>query len=165
MTVAESNNVVSVNVTKNKIARMLGKHGLNVPGFIGDRILTELFNSGKVKNVIDLFNLSEKDLRRVRGVGKQITGFEIYTSLQNNKRTTLPQFISGLGIPGVNITKATILAKHFPVFGKLVNADIFDLRRINCLTEQTINNILEYFNDDDNIDFIYDLRETIGITW
>lgn len=151
---------------KSRIFRFLGKHGLNIPCFIGDRIISELIKSGKVRSVSDLYKLSVKDFNKVKGSrGPQISGEDIYNNLHYNKETTLPDFISGLGIPGVNINKARVLAKHFPIFGKLVNADRFDLERINCFSEQTTNAILNFFEDEENTDFIWELREEVGITW
>lgn len=148
----------------NQMSRFLLRQGLNVNGF-SEMVIVKIIERGITDNLPDLYKASKSEFRRIPGLSKRFGGEDLYKSLHESKRTTLVNFISGLGINGISKTKAKVLAETFPTIGRLMNVTPRDLLGVPTLGHHGAVSILEYFSDDANIDLICALREEAGIHW
>ena len=148
----------------NQAKRFLLRNGLCLDGF-SEEIILKIIDRGLIKSLPDIYRISKPAFRRIPNLGKRFNGEVLYHILHDNKKTTMENFISGLGIPGVSRTKAVTLCKEFGTIGKMMNLAPRDLYGVKTIGFGCAVSILEFFDDDDNIDLICELRDDIGVHW
>ena len=80
-------------------------------------------------------------------------------SIDNSKNNSLERLLFGLGIRYVGKKTAKILAKHFKSIDNLMNATFEELNNIYDIGEIIAKSIVEYFDNEDNINLINKLKE------
>ena len=78
----------------------------------------------------------------------------ILNAINNSKNTDLWRFINGLGIKNIGQNSSKILANKFQNIKKLYNLSIEDLLEINEIGNIMSNSIIDFFNNQDNINII-----------
>lgn len=103
------------------ILHFVSKAGLDIQG-LGEKWITQLVESGKVKSPADLFDLTERDLLAFDRMGPTLAAKFIKALADAKKNATLPKFISALGIRHVGAQTARTLAADFHDMDKLAAA-------------------------------------------
>jgi len=129
---------------------------LNIDG-LGIKIVEVLFNSGLVKNVIDLFDLTLEKLLELEGF-KEKKSQNLLNSLQNVKGCDYWRFINSLGIEHVGEVASKTLADNFGFsfvdatkeqivacdgIGEEMAESVLEFVRVNRETIQNLQNILQ----------------------
>ncbi len=130
----------------------------NIEG-LGERILTELYNDGYVKDIPDIFTLETKydDLVQKEGFGKKSVD-NLLQAIDASKTNSLDKLLFALGIRHVGNKTAKILA------GKVSSIDDFyekseaDLMKIEDIGQIIAKSIHDYFHDDKNVKMIARLK-------
>lgn len=149
---------------RKKLERFICREGLDVPGF-SERIILKMVERNVVTKLTDIYRLTTKGFRRIPGVGKQVTGEELYYNLHSCRKTTRAKFIAALGIPALGLRKAEILAENFPRMIDLMDADRRDLERKIILSEAAVDAVLAFFSVKDNYDTAWELIADVGFQW
>ncbi len=84
---------------------------LNIEG-MGDSLVNQLVESGMVKDVADIYSLTEADLMKLERMGKK-SADNILKEIEGSKKLPLERVIYGLGIRFVGERTAQFLAEHF----------------------------------------------------
>ncbi|MBP5251008.1 MAG: DNA ligase (NAD(+)) LigA, partial [Treponema sp.] len=78
---------------------------------LGETLVKELFNSGKVRSIRDLYALSEDDLipfflgdESISKEKESLGAKKVYASIQSRKKLSLEKFIAGFDIEGIGET-------------------------------------------------------------
>ncbi|MBP5251209.1 MAG: DNA ligase (NAD(+)) LigA, partial [Treponema sp.] len=78
---------------------------------LGETLVTELFNSGKVRSIRALYELSEDDLipfflgdESISKEKESLGAKKVYASIQSRKKLSLEKFIAGFDIEGIGET-------------------------------------------------------------
>ncbi|MGD9761025.1 MAG: NAD-dependent DNA ligase LigA [Candidatus Izemoplasmatales bacterium] len=131
----------------------------NIDG-LGEAILTEFYNDGFVKNIVDIFKLGQyRDELIVReGFGEKSID-NLLIAIENSKSNNLDKLIFGLGIRHVGAKTAKILAQNYNNLFDLVDLTIDDLSRIKDIGEAIANSVYQYFNIKENIDMLNELKD------
>lgn len=102
---------------------------------LGETLITQLFNDGRLKCVSDIYTLQVEDLvpyflnEESQDAGKESLGAEkVYKSIQSHRNLKLPAFIGAFDIEGVGETLAE----------KLVGAGFDSLEKLLSATEDQI---------------------------
>lgn len=124
-----------------RLSHFVGKKGINMQG-LGNNTIHELCARGLVKNLSDLFTLSEDDLTPINVIKNSILGI-----IHSHRGVELWRFISALGINGLSEKNAKILAS---AFGMNMFSEDFKLNK--ALKTTSINttlreNIVTYFTE------------------
>ena len=126
-----------------------------------------------IKNIPDLFKLDLETLNTLDRLGPK-SSKNLLNSLDASKNTTLPKFIYSLGIREVGEATALILSNKFEDIHSLLKAANNDFKYLNSDIENTsfiklndigprvARNIINFFNNDYNIQVVNDLLE-LGI--
>ena len=104
---------------------------------LGEKLLAQLFDSGRVRNISDLYTLTEKELAGYERMG-ELSAAKVIRHIQTKRELSLAVFIAGFDIEGVGeliLEKAA--GSGFDTLEKLNAAAVEDLAAIYGLGEIT----------------------------
>ena len=142
----------------NKLTHFASKNAMNIEG-LSDKTILQLFKVLNVTKVSDLYKLQNSDLSILAGF-KEKKIKNLLNSIQKSKNVTLDRFIYSLGINGVGSKTAKDLARHFGTFENLKNAKLEDLIAIKDIGDTIAQNIVEYFQNSQNLSLICELFDS-----
>jgi DNA ligase (NAD+) len=122
---------------------------MNVEG-MGDALVNQLVESGLVKDVADIYKLTEADLLKLERMGKK-SADNILREIENSKKLPLERVIYGLGIRFVGERTAQFLAEHFGSIDALMNASEEELQEVNEIGPSVSASIREFFDEPKNV--------------
>jgi len=125
------------------VRHFASKHALDIDG-LGNKLVAQLIETGLVKNVADLYDLTKEqlvDLERMADKSAQ----NVLDAITASKHTTLARFINGLGIPQVGEHMAEVLADHFGRIEPLEKASEEELLAVRDVGPETAREIRAFF--------------------
>jgi DNA ligase (NAD+) len=147
---------------KEAVKHFSSRKALNIDGF-GDKIIEGLVYSEVIKTFTDIFKLSIDDISSLERMGDK-SSQNLLDSIETSKKTTLIKFIFGLGIPEVGLTTSKSLVKHLRTLYNVTHATYSDLISIKDIGKVVATDIVNYFNNEDNLKVINELIEE-GVYW
>ena len=129
------------------IIHYVSRDALNIEG-LGDEIVEELYNLGFVKNIIDLYNLSDKkkQIMEFDGYGEKSLN-KIIDNIEASKSSSLERLLFGLGIKEIGNKTAKILASNFGSMDNLMNASMEELESIRDIGHVTALSVYKYLKE------------------
>jgi len=88
---------------------------------LGDKLVDQLVDSGRVNTLADLYGLQLQDLAGMDRMADK-SAQNLLDALEKSKQTTLPRFLFGLGIRHVGEATAKELARHFGQLQAIMDA-------------------------------------------
>lgn len=137
----------------------VSRPAMNIDG-LGDRLMEDLYNFKFISTIPDIYRLSSKkdDLTKLEGYGKKSVT-NLLNAIEISKTNSLERLLFGLGIKNVGKEKAKILAKTYKTMDNLSKATYEELVEIPDIGPIIAKNIVDYFNNDDNIKIIEELKD------
>lgn len=96
---------------KQSLIHAVSRKALDIDG-LGEKLIEQLVDSGRVKSLADLFTLSADELARYERMGPK-SAANVVAALDKARKPTLEQLLYALGIRHVGETTARALAQHF----------------------------------------------------
>jgi DNA ligase (NAD+) len=143
------------------ILHFASRHVMNIDG-LGDALVSQLSESGLVKNVADLYRLSKDDLLKLERIGDK-SAQNVLNEIAASKELPLERVIYGLGIRFVGERTAQFLAEHFGSLDAVMKAGAEELQEVNEVGPRIAESISEFFSDEHNRQLVNDLRKA-GLT-
>ena len=140
-----------------KFIHFASKDAMDIDG-LGDEIVEDFYNLGVIKNYPDFFKLfkHKEFIMMQEGYGlKKINN--ILDAAENSKHNSLERLLFGLGIEGIGIKTAKIIAEKYHDIRNLYDTNIEELSDIKDIGPILANNIYNYFQNDDNKRIIEEL--------
>ena len=137
----------------------VSRPAMNIDG-LGDRLMEDLYNFKFISTIPDIYRLSSKkdDLTKLEGYGeKSVTN--LLNAIEVSKSNSLERLLFALGIKNVGKEKAKILAKTYKNMDNLSKATYDELVDIPDIGPIIAKNIVDYFNNEDNLKIIEELKE------
>ena len=134
---------------------------MNIEG-MGDALVNQLTEQGLVKNIADIYDLSEEKLLTLERMGKK-SAQNILDEVENSKKLPLERVIYGLGIRMVGERTAQFLADHFGSMDALMKAGEEELQQVNDIGPRVSGSIREFFEEPKNVALVDRLRRA-GLT-
>jgi len=150
---------------KGRLEHFISRKAMNLDS-LGEGKIEMLYDSGLVKNVADLFDLTsdtlfglEKTIINEDGKTKIISLREksvenILKALKQAKTVPFERVLFALGIRFVGETVAKKLAKHFKNIKNLSNATKEDLLEVDEIGEKIADSVLLYFSKTEHLELI-----------
>jgi len=135
---------------------------MNIEG-MGDALVNQLVETGLVKDVADIYDLTEDKLLKLERMGKK-SAQNILEEIENSKKLPLERVIYGLGIRFVGERTAQFLAEAFGSMDALMAAGEEDLQQVNEIGPRVSASIREFFDEPKNVALVERLREK-GLTF
>jgi len=130
---------------------------LNIEG-LGDSLVNQLVEAEMVKNVADLYELTEEKLMKLERMGKK-SAQNILDEIENSKKAPLERVIYGLGIRFVGERTAQFLAEHFGSLDALMKASEEELQEVNEIGPRVSAAIREFFDEPKNVALVERLKK------
>lgn len=139
-----------------KIEHFVGRRMMNIDG-IGEETVEQLFVVGLVKNVADLYDLTEEKLTIVGRIG-DLTARRIMRGIATSKSVPFERVVFALSIPNVGETVAKKLAYAEGSMDNLMRAGVDELLTISEIGSVIAESVVSYFSDDQNRKIVERLR-------
>ena len=147
---------------KEAILHFASRRAMDIDG-LGDKLVDQLVEKGLVRTPADLYRLDGNALSGLDRMGEK-SARNLLDAIEASKRATLPGFIYSLGIRHVGESTAGALANHFGSIDALMKADYPALIAIQDIGSVVAQSIIDFFNEDHNIQVINELLGS-GIAW
>ena len=113
---------------KRRVQHFASTACLGIEG-LGPTLIDALVESGRIKNLPDLYRLRREDLRALKGVGDK-TADALIAAIAQSRRAELWRVIYGLGLPQVGSVSAKDLAWKFRSLDALATASAADFTTV-----------------------------------
>ena len=135
------------------------KNAMNIEG-LGEKIIEDFYNFNIIKEILDIYKLKDKkdELMLLEGFKEKKVN-NILNSIEKSKENSLERVIFALGIEGIGEKNAKILVKNFKNLENIKNAKFEDLVKIRDIGDILANNIVNYFEKEENIKELEKLKE------
>jgi DNA ligase (NAD+) len=141
------------------ILHFAGRRAMDIEG-LGERLVEQLVNDGRLKSPADLYSLTEAELAVLKLVAVKVeegkpaerrvgekTAASLRAALEKSKSTTLPRFLFALGIPQVGESTARALAEQFGDLEPLRRADAAKIEETPDVGPVVSQEIAKFFAD------------------
>lgn len=144
------------------IIHFASREAMNIDG-LGESIIEDLYNEKFITNITDIYNIDnyEEELMNLEGYGKKKID-NLKSAIKNSKNNSLEKLIYGLGIRNVGAKTAKILARNYKTLDNIINTTYEELISINDIGDIIAQSIINYFNNEDNMNTINKLKH-LGI--
>lgn len=139
-----------------KIEHFVGRRMMNIDG-IGEETAEQLFAVGLVKNIADIYDLTDDKLTIVGRMG-ELTSRRILRGIEDSKKVPFERVVYSLSIPNVGETVAKKLAYATGSMDKLMSATVEELTTIDEIGVIIAESVVQYFAEPRNREIIERLR-------
>lgn len=131
---------------------------MNIDGF-GEAIIEDFYNMGYLKRIPDFYLLynHKEELQELEGFGTKSIN-NLLASIEKSKENSLEQLLFALGIRHIGKKVAKIIASKYKNIDNIINASFEDISSIPNIGDIIAKSIREYFDNEDNIKIIEDLK-------
>jgi DNA ligase (NAD+) len=135
---------------------------MNIDG-MGDSLVDQLVDTGLVKSVADIYQITEEQLIALERMGKK-SADRIITNIKASRNQPLPRVLNGLGIPFVGERTAQILADTFGSMDEIASSTAEQLQEANEVGPKVAQSIRHFFDEPRNRELVERLRQA-GLTF
>ena len=137
------------------------RDAMNISG-LGPSIVEKLFAANLVKDVADIYRLTEHDFLQLEGV-KEKTAQKLYQAIQASKENSAEKLLFGLGIRHVGSKASKLLVQHFQSIETLAQADPEEVSNIETLGSVIAQSLQTYFATKGSKILLRELKE-LGVS-
>ncbi len=150
---------------RESILHFASRNVMNIEG-MGDSLVDQMAETGLVKTVADIYDLTEEKLLTLERMGKK-SAQNILDEVENSKKLPLERVIFGLGIRFVGERTAQFLAEHFGSMDALIEAatkkneeeSIAELQQVEEIGPRVSAAVREFFLEPKNLQLIDRLKK------
>ena len=135
---------------------------MNIEG-MGESLVNQLCDRGLVKDVADIYELTEEKLLTLERIGKK-SAQNLLNEIEQSRKQPLERVIYGLGIRFVGERTAEFLAEHFGSMDALMNASVEELQEVNEVGPRVAEAVHEFFAEPANRKLVERLRQYLNFT-
>lgn len=139
-----------------KIEHFVGRRMMNIDG-IGEETAEQLFVVGLVKNVADIYDLTEDRLTIVGRIG-ELTSRRILRGIEASKSVPFERVVYALSIPNVGETVAKKLAFATGSMDALMVATVDELTAIDEIGTVIAESVVAFFRNPANVAMVERLK-------
>jgi DNA ligase (NAD+) len=147
---------------KQALLHFASRRALDIEG-LGERLVDQLVDSGRVHTAADLFHLDQPALMALDRMGEK-SAANLLQAIEKSRHTTLDRFIYALGIRHVGESTAQALAAHFGSLDALLEADEARLLEVPDIGPVVAQSIRRFLDEPHNRQVIAALRKA-GVRW
>jgi len=142
---------------KQSISHAAGRKALDIEG-LGEKLVDQLVESGRVKSLADLFTLNADELSAYERMGRK-SAEKLVAALDAARKPALGRLLYALGIRHVGETTARDLARHFGSVDAVMDADETALLQVNDVGPAVSGSIVRFFAEPHNRQIVAALAE------
>jgi DNA ligase (NAD+) len=146
---------------RERIKHYASRQAMDIKG-LGEKRSQQLVDNDLIKQLSDLYSLTNEDLLSLEGYGKKSAN-NLLDEIESSKETTFARFLYGLGIPLVGLHLVRVLTQKWDSLDELMEASSEELEVVDEIGPQVARSIVTYFADSDNQRVIEEIRDA-GLT-
>ena len=151
------------------VEHFVSRGAMDIVG-LGIKIVEKLIETGKVKDVADIFALRREDIleavtkkdRKTKAEPPGKIAENLLASINTSKSRPLNRLLTALGIRGVGEVMASDLARHYPDLGALSKATVGELQEIEGVGPNIAEAIVDWFARPANQNLLVKLK-AVGV--
>jgi DNA ligase (NAD+) len=124
------------------------RNAMDIEG-LGDKLIDQLVERGLVSDIADLYSMELDQLASLERMAKK-SAQKLLDALQRSKDSTLPRFLTALGIRHVGEATAKLLTEHFGDLATIMEATEDNLIEVREIGPQVARSIARFFAQEDN---------------
>jgi DNA ligase (NAD+) len=124
---------------------------------LGDALVDQLLRAGLVRNIADLYGLSNDQLAGLDRMGEK-SAARVTRNIDASRKQPLARVLNGLGIPFVGERTGQILSDHFGSLDAIAGSSDEQLQEANEIGPKVAHAIRQFFAEPRNCDLIERLR-------
>ncbi len=129
------------------LTHFASKAGLDIEG-LGKKHIEQLFSSGIIASIPDIFELKVEDVNNLDGWGEK-SAQNLIAAIHEKRSVELGRFLAALGIRFIGEVTAATLENNFSTLEELTQADVDTLLEIDSVGEQAAKSLTNYFQNQD----------------
>lgn len=145
---------------KGKMQHFISRRAMNIDG-LGEETIEQLYNSGLVKNIVDLYRLTKEQLLPLERMAEKSVN-NLLKGLEDSKKVPFERVLFAIGIRYVGETVAKKLARHFKNIDAIKTATFEELIAADEIGDKIAESIIHFFTVEQNQQLIENLKE-IGL--
>jgi DNA ligase (NAD+) len=130
---------------------------------LGERLIDQLVDSGRVQSPADIYRLRAEDLATLERMADK-SAANVIAAIDRSRSTTLARFVFALGIRHVGEATARDLAAHFGALAPLLAASDGELLEVRDVGPVLAESIRDFFAEPHNREVIAALGKG-GVRW
>ena len=141
---------------KESIRHFASRKAMDIDG-LGEVLVDHLVESGLVRSLADIYQLTEEDLVKLERMGQK-SAQNLLAEIAESRTRSLNRALYALGIPMVGERTASILADDFGSMDKLSAANMEELQSVFEVGPKVAASIHTFFREPKNRDLLERLR-------
>jgi DNA ligase (NAD+) len=141
---------------RERLIHFASRAAMNIEG-LGEKVVTQLFNAGLVRDVADLYCLTKEQLIGLERMGEK-SAANLLAAIEASKQNSLERLLFGLGIRYVGAKAAQLLAEHFETMERLERATKEELMAVPEIGEKMADAITAFFAQPEATELLQELR-------
>lgn len=141
---------------KEGLSHFVSRNAMNISG-LGVRVVSQMFEKGLVKDVADLYKLTEEDLYQLDKI-KEKSAHNIVTAIDQSRGNSFERLLFGLGIRHVGSKAAASLAAEFETIERLMQATKEEIMAVEGMGDIIADSVVAYFQLPEVKDLIEEFR-------
>ncbi len=141
---------------KESIHHFASRGVMNIDG-LGDALIDQLVDSGLVKGVADLYDLTVEQIAGLERMGSK-SAANVIRNIDRSRYLPLPRVITALGIRFVGERTAELLAEHYGSMEKIASATVDELQQVTEVGPRVAESIVAFFRDQHNRELLERLK-------
>ena len=147
-------------ILRGSLVHWASRDALDIRG-LGEKIVILLIESGLVKSLGDLYELTTSQVATLERMGEK-SAENLINAIAQSKTQGYERVIYGLGIRYVGKVNAQLLAKNFPTVEELASASVDDLEAVHGIGTEIAQSVWQWFKVPGNQDLVTKLQ-TAGL--
>lgn len=139
------------------LIHFVSRNAMNIDG-LGEKVITQLFQSSLIEDVADLYALRYDDLIKLERMGDKSVN-NLIDAIEASKKNSLERLLFGLGIRYVGAKAAKTLAQAFKTIDDLAEATVDELILVDEIGDKMADSIHTYFQNPDVLTLIEELKQ------
>ncbi|MCJ0920868.1 NAD-dependent DNA ligase LigA [Mammaliicoccus sciuri] len=125
----------------------VSRQAMNIDG-LGDKIIEQLYQNNKIKDVADLYYLTKDDLLPLERMGEKKV-HKLLTAIETSKEKSLEHLLFGLGVRHLGTKASRVIAEKYETIDRLFEVTIEDLTEIPDVGHKMAQSLVTYMENDD----------------
>lgn len=142
---------------KEGLNHFVSRNAMNIDG-LGPRVLEQMYDKGIIKNVADLYFVTEEELLTLDKI-KEKSANNILQAITHSKQNSLEKLLFGLGVQHVGAKAAKLIAERFKTLDSIMEASKDDISSIDAIGPVIADSIEKYFSNSDVHRLVDELKQ------
>ncbi|RIL72570.1 NAD-dependent DNA ligase LigA [Staphylococcus devriesei] len=129
------------------LIHFVSRQAMNIDG-LGTKIIQQFYHNHVIKDVADIFYLTEDDLLPLERMGaKKVEN--LLTAIQASKANSLEHLLFGLGIRHLGVKASRVLAEKYETMDRLLEVTEEELVSIHNIGDKLAQSVVTYLENED----------------